>query len=31
MTKKVISNVQDYLTVVGEDKIYPGYTGFWGA
>ena len=22
MTKKVISNVQDYLTVVGESKIY---------
>ncbi len=22
MTKKIISNVQDFLTVVGEDKVY---------
>jgi len=22
MTKKVINHVQDYLTVVGEDKVY---------
>ena len=22
MTKKVISNVQDYLTVIGENKVY---------
>ena len=22
MTKKIISNVQEYLTVVGEDKVY---------